>query len=53
MTKVPFPQLARYYCFRPLETGIVSAIHVRDGDKITAGQVLIELDRTGRARRLL
>ena len=31
---------------QPLETGIVSAIHVRDGDKVTAGQVLIELDRT-------
>ncbi len=31
---------------QPLETGIVSAIHVRDGDKVTAGQALIELDRT-------
>jgi hemolysin D len=31
---------------QPLETGIVSAIHVRDGDKVTAGQVLVELDRT-------
>ncbi|MDB5513568.1 MAG: HlyD family type secretion periplasmic adaptor subunit [Tardiphaga sp.] len=31
---------------QPLETGIVSAIHVRDGDHVTAGQVLIELDRT-------
>ncbi len=31
---------------QPLETGIVSAIHVRDGDKVAAGQVLIELDRT-------
>jgi hemolysin D len=31
---------------QPLETGIVSAIHVRDGDAVTAGQVLIELDRT-------
>src|SRR6266481_6331123 len=29
-----------------LETGIVSAIHVQDGDKVTAGQVLIEFDRT-------
>ncbi|MEA3135014.1 MAG: rane fusion protein hemolysin, partial [Gammaproteobacteria bacterium] len=29
---------------QPLETGIVSAIHVRDGDSVTAGQVLIELD---------
>jgi hemolysin D len=31
---------------QPLETGIVSAIHVRDGDKVTAGDVLVELDRT-------
>jgi len=31
---------------QPLETGIVSAIHVQDGDKVTVGQVLIELDRT-------
>jgi hemolysin D len=31
---------------QPLEAGIVSAIHVRDGDKVTAGQALIELDRT-------
>jgi hemolysin D len=31
---------------QPLETGTVSAINVQDGDKVTAGQVLIELDRT-------
>jgi hemolysin D len=31
---------------QPLETGIVSAIHVRDGDKVTAGDILVELDRT-------
>jgi hemolysin D len=31
---------------QPLETGIVSAIHVQDGDHVTAGQILIELDRT-------
>jgi len=31
---------------QPLETGIVSAIHVQDGDKVAAGQVLIELNRT-------
>jgi hemolysin D len=31
---------------QPLETGIVSAIHVRDGDSVAAGEVLIELDRT-------
>jgi hemolysin D len=31
---------------QPLDTGIVSAIHVQDGDPVTAGQVLIEFDRT-------
>ena len=31
---------------QPLETGIVKAIHVRDGDRVQAGQVLIELDPT-------
>ena len=31
---------------QPLETGIVSAIHVRDGDHVTAAQALVELDRT-------
>jgi hemolysin D len=31
---------------QPLETGIVSAIDVQDGDQVTSGQVLIELDRT-------
>jgi hemolysin D len=31
---------------QPLDTGIVSAIHVQDGDPVKAGQVLIELDRT-------
>ncbi len=31
---------------QPLDTGVVSAIHVRDGDHVTAGQVLVELDRT-------
>jgi membrane fusion protein, hemolysin D len=31
---------------QPLETGIVSAIHVQDGDHVSAGQLLAELDRT-------
>jgi hemolysin D len=31
---------------QPLETGMVTAIRVKDGDKVTAGQVLIEFDRT-------
>jgi len=31
---------------QPLETGIVSAIHVQDGAKVAAGEVLVELDRT-------
>jgi hemolysin D len=31
---------------QPFETGVVSAIHVRDGQKVKAGEVLIELDPT-------
>jgi hemolysin D len=31
---------------QPLETSVVKAIKVRDGDKVKAGQVLIELDPT-------
>ena len=32
---------------QPLEAGVIRAIHVRDGDRVTAGQLLIELDPTG------
>lgn len=31
---------------QPFETAIVKAIHVRDGAKVSAGQILIELDAT-------
>lgn len=31
---------------QPFETGVVRAIHVRDGQKVKAGEVLIELDPT-------
>ena len=31
---------------QPLEAGVIRAIHVRDGQKVAAGQVLIELDPT-------
>jgi hemolysin D len=31
---------------QPLEAGVVKAIHVRDGDKVQAGQLLVELDPT-------
>src|SRR5450759_3470918 len=31
---------------QPFETGVVSAIHVRDGQSVKAGDVLIELDPT-------
>jgi hemolysin D len=31
---------------QPLEAGIVTAIHVKDGDKVREGDILIELDRT-------
>jgi hemolysin D len=31
---------------QPLEAGLIRAIHVRDGDRVSAGQLLIELDPT-------
>ncbi len=31
---------------QPLESGVISAIHVRDGQEVKAGDVLIELDST-------
>src|SRR5262249_53689871 len=31
---------------QPFETGVVHAIHIRDGQSVKAGQVLIELDST-------
>ncbi|WP_139101192.1 biotin/lipoyl-binding protein, partial [Acinetobacter baumannii] len=31
---------------QPLEAGIVTAIHVSDGDRVSQGDVLIELDHT-------
>jgi len=31
---------------QPFETGVVRAIHVRDGQSVKAGEVLIELDPT-------
>lgn len=31
---------------QPLEAGVIRAIHVRDGDRVAAGQLLIELDPT-------
>lgn len=31
---------------QPLEAGVVTAIHVRDGQRVAAGDVLIELDAT-------
>ncbi len=37
---------ARTKIIQPLETGIVEAIHVQDGDHVEAGQILVELDRT-------
>ncbi|WP_426425317.1 HlyD family type I secretion periplasmic adaptor subunit [Bradyrhizobium genosp. A] len=36
----------RVKVIQPLESGIVSAIHVNDGDRVTEGQVLIEMDQT-------
>ena len=34
---------------QPLEAGVIRAIHVRDGDRVAAGQVLIDLDATNAA----
>lgn len=34
---------------QPLEAGVIKAIHVRDGDFVQAGQLLIELDPTSAA----
>lgn len=34
---------------QPLETGVVRAIHVRDGQAVKAGDVLVELNPTGAA----
>ncbi|MGJ5079415.1 HlyD family type I secretion periplasmic adaptor subunit [Bradyrhizobium sp. HKCCYLS3013] len=31
---------------QPLDAGVVAAIHVQDGDKVRAGDVLVELDHT-------
>lgn len=31
---------------QPLETSVVRAIHVKDGDRVQAGQLLVELDAT-------
>jgi hemolysin D len=36
----------RVKVIQPLESGTVTAIRVKDGDKVTAGQVLVELDHT-------
>src|SRR5262245_33924758 len=38
--------LGRVKVIQPVETGLVTAIHVKDGDRVSANQVLIELDRT-------
>jgi hemolysin D len=37
---------------QPFETGVVGAIHVRDGQSVNAGDVLIELDPTMNAAEL-
>ena len=40
-----FPS-GRVKLIQPFETGVVRAIHVRDGQSVKAGDVLIELDPT-------
>ena len=44
-TAASFPS-GRSKLIQPLETGVIGAIHVRDGQKVRAGDVLIELDPT-------
>ena len=36
----------RVKLIQPFETGVVRAIHIRDGESVKAGEVLIELDTT-------
>jgi hemolysin D len=38
--------VGRIKTIQPLETGMVAAIHVCDGDKVKEGQLLVEFDRT-------
>jgi hemolysin D len=38
--------VGRIKTIQPLEAGMITAIHVKDGDKVHEGDVLIELDRT-------
>lgn len=39
----------RVKLIQPLEIGVVKAIHVADGDRVSEGQPLVELDPTGNA----
>jgi hemolysin D len=39
----------RIKVIQPLEIGVVHAIHVKDGESVRAGQVLVELDPTANA----
>ena len=38
--------VGRTKVIQPIETGMATAIHVRDGDQVKEGQVLIEFDQT-------
>lgn len=38
--------VGRVKVIQPLETGVVKAIHVKDGDRVREGKVLLELDDT-------
>jgi len=38
--------IGRTKTIQPFETGVVRAIHVRDGQRVSAGAVLVELDPT-------
>ncbi len=43
---------ARRQVVQPLEAGVVQAIRVRDGQRVRAGQVLLEMDATAEAAEL-
>ena len=38
--------VGRIKVIQPLQSGTVTAINVRDGDRVSAGQILVELDHT-------
>ena len=48
----PIPVTGRTKTIQPFETGVIRAIRVRDGQHVSAGEALIELDPTINAAEL-